>query len=134
MIRAALAILALSACITTPVMAQDTGTARVREPVSDQCQIESIAYARSGVAIIGMCREGGRMVLASDGGTRPGGVSAFISWAIAARAGQASPRNMVTIRHRDPNSATQAICAELAVPGPTRRAGAPCREIVSAID
>ena len=134
MIRATLAILALTICAATPVLAQDTGTTRVREPVSDQCQIESIAYARSGVAIIGTCAEGGRMVLASDGGTRPGGVSAFISCAIAAEAGQTSRRNLVTIRHRDPNSATQAICAELAVPGPTRRAGAPCREIVSAID
>jgi len=134
MIRSTLAVLALAAGITTPALAQDTGTTRLRDAVSDQCQIDSIAYARSGVAIIGTCGEGGPMVLASDGGTRPGGVSAFTSWAIAAKAGQTSRRNTVTIRHREPGSATQAICAELAAPGPTRRQGAPCREIVSAID
>ena len=134
MIRSTLISLALTVCVASPVLAQDTGTTRLREPVSDLCLIDSLAYARSGVAIIGTCGEGGRLVLATDGGTRPGGVSAFISWAIAAKAGHTSRRNMVTIRHRDPSPATQAICAELAVPGATRRQGATCREIVSVID
>jgi len=134
MIRSVLIGLALTIAYMAPAQAQDTGTSRVREPVRDECQIESIAFARSGVAIVATCGEGGRLILVTDGGNRPGGVSAFISWALAAKSGQTSRRNTVTINHRDPNSASQAICAELAVSGQTRRQGTQCREIVSAID
>ena len=134
MIRLVLPGLILALSLPAVGLAQDTGTTRVRPAVTEECRIENVAFARSGVALIARCGEGVRTVLATDGGNRPGGVSAFMSWAIDAQNGQTSGRDTLTINHRNPGAASQAICDELGLSGPSRRNTAPCREIVSAID
>jgi len=134
MTRLALSSLVLILGLSASGFAQDTGTTRVPPPVTEQCRIDNIAFARSGVALIARCGEGVRTILATDGGNRPGGVSAFMNWAIEAQNGQTSARDTLTINHRNPGAASQAICNELNPSGPSRRASIPCREIVSAID
>ena len=104
-------------------------TAQPAEPASGQenCRIERIVMARGGAALL--CD--GRLY-AFDGGSQPGGISAFMSWAIDARGRQASARDSVTIVFGPADAAHQAICDAADMPGPTNRQPITCRAIHAA--
>ena len=89
-----------------------------------QCAIERIAMARGGAALL--C---GGTLYAFNGGTTPGGISAFMSWALDAQARQTSARNTITIEHGPADAAHQAICADINMPSPSNRQPISCRAI-----
>lgn len=94
---------------------------------TESCQIQRIAISRGGAALL--C---GSRLYAFDGGTAPGGISAFMSWALDARSRQASARDTITIEFEPANNVHQAICAAVNMPGPTNRQPLTCRAIRAA--
>ena len=136
MIRAIVISVAAAMIIAPVAEAQQRASARPAQQANaiqtSLCRVEAVAAARGGVAFV--CVEGGsnRTLIASDGGARPGGVSAMMTWMIDARDNSASNRGGATVRHQAPSAAAQRICDDLALPGPTNRQPRPCRELVAA--
>ncbi len=112
--------------------AQPRMAAQAEEVESDLCQISQIAFANGGVGFVCAAAGSPRFLIASDGGNRPGGVSALMSFLTHIRDRSGSTRNGVNVRHSAPSPAIQQICDDLAMPGPTNRQPMTCRELVSA--
>lgn len=125
--------LALSMAMLASLVGQADAQPRRAAAVSDdgqgttQCAIERIAMARGGAALL--C---GGTLYAFNGGTAPGGISAFMSWAIDARSRQASARDTITIEYGPADAAHQAICADINMPAPTNRQSISCRALRAA--
>lgn len=123
--------LSLALLIALPAIS-DAQPRRARDAANDSettahCAIERIAVARGGGALL--C---GGTLYAFNGGTAPGGISAFMSWAIDARSRQASARDTITIEHAQSDAAHQAICADINMPAPTNRQSISCRALRAA--
>jgi hypothetical protein len=97
------------------------------------CNIGDVVFARGGAGFV--CElENGPALMATDGGTRPGGISAFMSWLIDAGNRQGSARGFITVNYEAADAATQAICDASRLRGASNRSPIPCYKILAVID
>ncbi|MEE2525797.1 hypothetical protein V0U79_05415 [Hyphobacterium sp. HN65] len=111
--------------------AQDTG---MLDSGSIECRIAETAFTRGGGGFVCDTGPTGRIFMATDGGTRPGGISAFMSWLIEARNSQTSARDSITVHYDTADNASQAICDETGLRGASARNPIPCYRILAVID
>ncbi|WP_421790163.1 hypothetical protein [Hyphobacterium sp.] len=103
-------------------------------PGSTQCLIRETVFTRGGAGFV--CDQGsdGRVLMATDGGTRPGGVSAFVTWLIEADNNQVTTVDFITVNYEAADAATQAICDASGLRGASNRSPIPCYKILAVID
>lgn len=103
-------------------------------PGSAQCRIAETAFTRGGAGFVCDMGSDGRVFMATDGGTQPGGISAFMSWLIDANDGQVSARDSITVNYEAADSATQAICDATGLRGTSARNPITCYRILAVVD
>jgi hypothetical protein len=97
------------------------------------CNIGDIVFAREGAGFV--CEvENGPALMATDGGTRPGGISAFMTWMIDTQNRQGSTRGFITVNYEAADNATQAICDASRLRGASNRLPIACFKILAVID
>lgn len=103
-------------------------------PGAAQCRIAEIVVARGGAGFVCDMGSDGRVLMATDGGTQPGGVSAFMSWILDAKNSQTSARAHITVNYEAADTATQAVCDASALRGQTARQPITCYRILALVD
>jgi len=116
---------------TPPAPERGLAAAAMRAIETTQCEPTGVIYMTRGGMAFG-CRavinlEAVNLLLAFDGGTMPGGISAGMSLVTHFDAEKFDGQNII-VRHRAPDQAHQDIC--LMARGNPPNAG-PCRELVS---
>lgn len=136
MIRAvliALLALAASGLADAQQRARMTNQEARPGPGAAQCRIGQIVYARGGAGFVCDMGSDGRVLMATDGGTRPGGIAAFMSWLLEARQ-SGSARNTITVNYEAADAATQEICDASALRGASARNPITCYRILAIVD
>jgi hypothetical protein len=103
-------------------------------PGAAQCRIAEIVFARDGAGFVCDMGSDGRVLMATDGGTRPGGISAFMSWLIETDGNQTSARATITVNYEAADAATQSICDASGLRGASARSPITCYRILAVID
>ena len=102
-------------------------------PGAAQCRIVQTVYARGGAGFVCDLGQDGRVLMATDGGTRPGGIAAFMAWLLEARQ-SSSARNTVTVNYEAADAATQEICDASGLRGASARSPITCYRILAIVD
>lgn len=103
-------------------------------PGATQCRIGEIVYARGGAGFVCVTGSDGRILMATDGGTRPGGIAAFMSWLIEAKNNQTTARDVVTVNYDAADAATQEVCDASGLRAVAVRSPITCYRILAVID
>lgn len=102
-------------------------------PGAAQCRVAELVFARGGAGFVCDMGSDGRALMATDGGTRPGGIAAFMSWLLESRQ-SGSVRNTITVNYETADSATQEICDASGLRGASARSPITCYRILAVID